>query len=291
MKNLNQVLDTLKLNTDTRDLVLVALKASKEFYDLYCTSHTVSDSTNFHGESQKKLDLLADDIFTDAFVSSGLCSLICSEEKDSAIQSSGELAVCFDPLDGSSVIEANFATGSVFGVYRSDSVISQKARDMEVAFYCVYGPNLVFTIATSNQVFMGKLTQSGWEFEQLVSLDKSSILALGNFNLMIEDEFRRKVSAILPHKMSLRYSGALVSDVHMLIVKGGGLFVRPSSESKAPKLRLLYECGPLAFIVEALHGDSYADGGSILDVEVASLHQTVDFHVGTAYLLQEWLEA
>ena len=96
---------------------------------------------------------------------------------------------------------------------------------------------------------------------------------------------------MLDFNLSLRYSGALVSDVHMLIVKQGGIFVRPSAIGKSPKLRLVYECGPLAFIVEALGGASYASGQSVLDIRIMDLHQTVDFIVGNKLLVDEWLGA
>jgi len=291
MLNLNQVLDELGLDKDVTELVRCSVLSAIEFYNVYCTMHNVVGSTNVHGESQKALDIVADDIFTKNFLDSGLCSLICSEEQADAIESVGELAVCFDPLDGSSVIEANFATGSVLGVYRADDLIGLSPRQMQVAFYFVYGPNLTLTIASKNKVFAGKLTDTGWEMDVLADLQQNAVLALGNFKLLVDRDIYRKVQKMLEFNLSLRYSGALVSDVHMLIVKSGGIFVRPSCVNKAPKLRLLYECGPLAFIVEALGGASFANGKSILDVKIVDLHQTVDFLLGNAVLVREWLEA
>ena len=291
MLNLNQVFNELALDTDVAQLVRCSVVSAIEFYNVYCTMHNVAGSTNVHGESQKGLDILADDIFIKQFLDSGLCSLICSEEQPEAIESTGQLAVCFDPLDGSSVIEANFATGSVLGVYRADDVIGLSPRQMQVAFYFVYGPNLTLTIASKDKVFAGKLTDTGWELDVVEPLQKDAVLALGNFQLLNDADIYKKVQKMLDFNLSLRYSGALVSDVHMLIVKSGGIFVRPSCAKKPPKLRLLYECGPLAFIVEALGGTSFADGKSILDTEITNLHQTVDFLLGNDSLVREWLEA
>ncbi len=189
MLDLNQVLVELGLDLDVSELVRGSVGSAIEFYNVYCTLHNVSDSTNVHGESQKGLDILADDIFTRNFLDSGLCSLICSEEKSDSIKSSGQLAVCFDPLDGSSVIEANFATGSVLGVYRADDIIGLSPREMQVAFYFVYGPNLTLTIASEDKVFAGKLTDTGWEFCESLGLKNNSVLALGNFKLFKDESF------------------------------------------------------------------------------------------------------
>ena len=291
MINKKELLQNLELDSDSNALLLCAINSAEQFYNIYCCLHNVTEDTNVHGESQKGLDVLADEIFTENFVKSGVCSLICSEEQEDAVESNGSLAVCFDPLDGSSVIEANFATGSVFGVYKSKNLIGLKPSDMHMAFYFVYGPNLSMVISVGSSVYSGKLSLDGWEFQKCPNLANGRILGLGNLSVLSVAEYQSKLQKCVEAKLSLRYSGALVSDVHMLIIKGGGVFVRPSLAGTKPKLRLVYECGPLAYIVENLAGKSSNGNSSILDVEIEHLHQTIDFFVGTPQLVDLWIES
>jgi fructose-1,6-bisphosphatase len=147
----------------------------------------------------------------------------------------------------------------------------------------------VLTITDGSKVITGKFNGFDFEFRELPSLHKNSVLAPGNFKFIENADFVRKLQSVSKMGLALRYSGALVSDVHMLFVRSGGLFVRPVEDSKKPKLRLLYECAPLALLVHALGGIAKSSSGLILDLEIYEYHQTTDVFLGNSDLVEMWL--
>ena len=286
---LDKVLETLDLDLESKSIINCVIDSAKLFYGQYCTHIHSNDSKNVHGETQKRLDLLADNIFVDALSNLETVGLICSEERDDPVFKDGSHAVCFDPLDGSSVIEANFATGSVFGVYPSVNLLGLKPRKMTCAFYFVYGPNLCLNITDGKLAFSGKYNGVDFDFAEMKPLNNHKILAPGNFSVLQSQKYLSKINKLTNKGLSLRYSGALVSDVHMVFVSGGGLFVRPSLETKKPKLRLLYECAPLALFAEALGGSARNETENLLDLDISDYHQTVDLFIGNTDLVDEFL--
>lgn len=289
MNLIDNLTSLLKLDDNSIKIVQAAVSAALEFYGDYCTHLHENLSENVHGETQKRLDLQADQVFTSYFQKLDCVGLICSEEQESPMVSDGGYSVCFDPLDGSSVIEANFATGSVFGVYPTTKLIGITPRSQTCSFYFIYGPNLVLTITDGEKVISGKFNGFDFEFKPLSKLIKNSVLAPGNFKLISNPDFLRKLTNVAKMGLALRYSGALVSDVHMLFVRSGGLFVRPVESSKKPKLRLLYECAPLALLCHALGGVARGTSGYILDEEIYDYHQTTEIYLGNENLVDMWL--
>jgi len=280
----------LNLSTESLDIINAAANAAIEFYGDYCTHLHENISENVHGETQKRLDLQADNIFTKHFLQTDCVGLICSEEQELPIKSKGTYSVCFDPLDGSSVIESNFATGSVFGVYPTTELLGKSPRLQTCSFYFVYGPNLVLNITDGSTAFTGKFNGFSFEFRKLDNLTKNVVLAPGNFKLIADSDFVDKLQAVSNTGLALRYSGALVSDIHMLFIRGGGLFVRPALNNQKPKLRLLYECGPLAFFANALKGKAVCLESDLLDIEIIDFHQTTDIFLGNTNLVDLWLD-
>ena len=278
------------LDEGSIEIINTAVNAAVEFYGDYCTHLHENNSENVHGETQKRLDLQADEVFTRYFLNVDSVGLICSEEQDDPVCKSGTHAVCFDPLDGSSVIESNFATGSVFSVYATTKLIGLTPRSQTCSFYFIYGPNLVMTISDGKSVYTAKFNGFEFEFIKLDNLTKNSVLAPGNFKLIIDQDYVNKLTKVTKQGLALRYSGALVSDVHMLFIRSGGLFLRPVENSKKPKLRLLYECAPLALISEALGGCAVSSDSDILDITISGYHQTTEIFLGNKDLVSLWFE-
>ena len=290
MKNFERLLEGCDFSPDLKILVRECTRAAISFYESYCSIENVHDSQNVHGENQKALDLIADEIFTAALLKTKLCACICSEERQEAIKSDGQHSVCFDPLDGTSIIEANFATGSIFGVYKAPTPVGLTVSQQICSFYYIYGPNLVLTISNGMQTFTAKYTGNDFEFAQNLPLKNQGVLAPANLQAWFASGIQDRLGDFLSQGLCLRYSGGLVADVHMLISKSGGLFVRPKVSGVSSKLRLVYECGPLAFIIESLGGLSSNMRASILEQKITDLHQTTDFMVGSKDFVKCWYD-
>jgi len=277
----------LKLLTDDTKLAEVftcIVKACMRFYDAIDTNLGYADSFNDSGDTQIKLDVLADEILTDSFADSDLFKAIASEEKTDVqnLNSDAPYIVCFDPVDGSSIVDSNLAFGSVFGVYEADSFIGQKASNLKMAICVTYGPRIQIFAACEKGVLEIKGTHKNLLItESNVVLDsKKPIMAFGNLKLMLDEEkkYASFVRQLIEDKVSMRYSGSLVVEVSHILSKRAGVFSYLVDASK-PKLRLLYECGPLAYLIERAGGVSTDLKSSILDVVVEDLHQNVNFYV------------
>jgi fructose-1,6-bisphosphatase I len=288
MQNFERLLEECDFSSDLKTLVRECTQAAINFYGSYCSIENLHATQNIHGENQKALDLIADEIFTDALLKTKLCACISSEEREEAIISDGQYSVCFDPLDGSSIIEANFATGSIFGVYNAQTPIGLTPSQQVSSFYYIYGPNLVFVVSNGKKTFTAKYSENDFEFYQNAPLENQGVLAPANLQAWFANGIQDRLGAFLAQGLNMRYSGGLVADVHMLISKSGGLFVRPRLSNVKPKLRLVYECGPLAYIIESLGGMSSNMQASILQQKITNLPQTTDFMVGSKDFVETW---
>lgn len=207
-------------------------------------------------------------------------AVVSSEEvpRDSLLNTSAELKYCiaYDPLDGSSIIGANWAVGSIFGVWpqthdaAQPQFVGRTGRDQVAAAYAVYGPRTSLLVARPLRSLQGEASFPGGyvvqEFTLLEStwvLQKDSIqipetkkiFAPANLRAAKDNTaYAELIQRWIENQYTLRYSGGLVPDVHHILCKGGGVFCNPKSSSAPAKLRMLYECMPLAFIVEAAGG-------------------------------------
>jgi fructose-1,6-bisphosphatase I len=247
-------------------------------------------SANISGEKQRTLDVLSDQIFCEHLKSSELVSVFASEEQDSVVQIHGDderFAVAFDPLDGSSLIDADLSIGSIFCVYPGNSFLGKKGKDMVAAGYIIYGPRTLFVVATRQGV---------WEFSENAIgefvLSKPHIrvrteaeyFAPGNLRSMVErPEYADLIADYAKRNLTLRYSGGMVPDIHLMLTKGSGIFLYPRS-SRYPngKLRVLFECAPFAFIVQMAGGIAKNEAGEdILEQTITELHQRETIIVGS----------
>jgi len=218
----------------------------------------------------------------------GLIANLASEEKTEIekISDRGEFSVAFDPLDGSSLVETNLAVGAIFGIFRGKEFIGKSGDEMAAAAYFVFGPRTVFVFSLGAAVFEFILNELGeFSFSQkLEILPDAKTFSPGNLRAATENEnYKKLVESWRNEKLTLRYSGGMVPDVHQIFAKKSGIFSYPGF-SKFPrgKLRLLFECAPLAFLAEKSGGAAVDDFGKrILDLKIAEIHERTPIFIGS----------
>jgi fructose-1,6-bisphosphatase I len=268
---------------------------------------------NVQGEDVKKLDVFANDQFMRALQHGISCAGIASEELEDYIAFDDEVSknskyVClFDPLDGSSNIDVNVSIGTIFSVYRRVTPVGtkvtiedflQKGRKQLAAGYIVYGSSTMLVYATRRGVNGFTLDPSIGEFclshpnIQCPQTGKIYSVNHGNFFQYDEkvriyiDRCQKKTKAD-GGPYTQRYIGSMVSDVHRNLIKGG-IFMYPGTTDKpSGKLRLMFECNPFAFIMEAAGGLATDGKENILDIQPTKLHQRTPLFIGSRLMMEE----
>lgn len=263
---------------------------------------------NASGDTVQKLDLYANDKLIDCLKNSGECCGVASEENEEIIPipavegKNPKYVVAFDPLDGSSNIDVNVSVGTIFGIYRRKSDVSgpvnlkdflQKGTDLVAAGYVLYGTSTLLVYTTGRGVNGFTLDPTIGEF--CLSHQDIKIPNRGNYYsvnqgyyLKFDVEMRRYIDNCCDENLRLRYIGSMVSDVHRILFQGG-IFLYPNTR-KYPqgKLRLLYECNPLAFVVEQAGGKAMScQLQRILDQPIHKLHQRMSIAIGSPDMVDE----
>eukprot|EP00808_Paulinella_micropora_P005667 g72605.t1 len=245
----------------------------------------VAGDTNTSGDVQKKLDVLANDVFVNCLRFSEQVYVMCSEEVEDPIvvdEHAGGYAVVFDPLDGSSNIDANVSVGTIFGIYKKSPISSHKTgvkdllrpgNELLCGGYALYGSATMLVFTTGNGVNGFSLDPTIGEFilthRDIVMPRKGKVYSINEGNSTNFDEPTKAVVANWKgaggKARSARYIGSMVGDVHRTLLYGG-IFAYPG-DKKNPKgkLRLLYECNPIAFIMEQAGGKATTGRQRILD--------------------------
>ncbi len=261
---------------------------------------------NVQGEEVAKLDEWANELIVDLLGETGCVCVMGSEEVEGPISppgsaSMGRYAVLFDPVDGSSNIDIAAPVGTIFSVQRRvtesgtghmDDLL-QPGRNQAAAGYILYGSSTMFVYTTGNGVHAFTLDPTMGEFhlttEDLKFPDKSNVYSTneGNAGTWLEHdqhwvEWLKQNDPATGRPYSARYIGALVADFHRILLKGG-IFAYPGNTAKREgKLRLLYECSPLAFVAEQAGGRATNGLRRILDIEPTGLHQRTPYYLGNA---------
>ncbi len=287
--SLNAHLFRNKASDDLRHLILDIARAAKYInYAIRTTEAGLAGTTNQFGEEQVKLDVLSDDIIAQHLKESRLVSSFVSEEHDEEIDLSKDapFSVVFDPLDGSSLVDVNFAIGSIFGIYAGKNVVGRKPKEQVAALYTIYGPRTLLIYSAGNGVHEFILNDVG-EFillrEFLGVGDKAKNFSPGNLTAIADNPAYGKVlQSWLDEKLTLRYSGCMVADVHHVLSKGQGVFTNVGG-SKYPegKLRLVFECGPFAYLMDQAGGVASDGKGLILDKKIEKLDQRTPLIIGS----------
>jgi sedoheptulose-bisphosphatase len=284
---------------------LVALgEASAHISELLTNyvSHTYAGTQNKSGDEQLHLDIDCDNAVFQAVRKAGVFSIAVSEETpvETVVSSNDEqpgfFSLGFDPLDGSSIIDANFSVGSIFGIWPGRGVLGRTGRDQVASAVTLYGPRTTLCIALPrasidlNRDTVLEVTLTGeksvWEVSRDLIEIKSSgkIFAPGNLRASNDNQ---KYNALIQHWISerytLRYTGGMVPDVYHIFAKSKGVFANVSSEKAKAKLRLLYEVAPMGLIVECAGGltTHEAYDASVLDEKIDDLDKRLGVCFGS----------
>jgi len=251
------------------------------------------EKKNTSGDVQKKLDIVSNEIMIDHLIQSGGCNMLISEENKDPIyvpkEKKGTYLVAFDPLDGSSNIDCNAPIGTIFSVCenKKDKVLL-KGESIIIAGYVLYGPATELIIAVNNKVDRYVLNLSKqFIYAETIHL-KGRSKKIYSINESNASNWNTDIKHYINHYKQVpytaRYIGSMVGDVHRTLLYGG-MFAYPADKKNANgKLRLLYECYPMAKIMECAGGKAIVGNMSkqrILDVEPKSLHQRSSILLGS----------
>ncbi len=267
---------------------------------------------NIQGEEQMKLDVLANDIFIDALSHREIVCGIASEENDDYIEiknnintSLNNYVVLIDPLDGSSNVDVNVSVGTIFSIYkrvtpagtpvRSEDFL-QKGINQVAAGYVIYGSSTMLVYTTGNGVHGFTLDPSIGTFylshPNMTFPENGKIYSINEGNYIkfpqgVKDYIKYCQLEEGDRPYTSRYIGSLVADFHRNMIKGG-IYIYPStSSSPNGKLRLLYECNPVAFLAEQAGGKASDGFKRILELEPTNLHQRVPFFCGCKNMVEK----
>lgn len=268
---------------------------------------------NIQGEQVKKLDEFANDQFKSILGSSiEVCGLATEEEKDvvsfeSDLSREGKYIVCMDPLDGSSNIDVNVSIGTIFSIYRRLSKVGTSSTEADylqpgtkqvAAGYVLYGSSTMLVYTTGlgvtgftydpsiGEFFLShrdiKTPEQGWTY----SINEGNYLKFPS-GVKQYIKYCQEIDPASNRPYTSRYIGSLVSDFHRNMLKGGIYFYPQSNTYPEGKLRLTYECNPIAFLAEQSGGMATDGmGNRILEIQPKSIHQRVSFFVGSVHMVQ-----
>lgn len=261
-------------------------------------------NNNVQGEAQQKLDVIANIRFIRALKNGGEACAIISEEDEDIIYTGndqGKYVVAMDPLDGSANIDVNVPVGTIFSIYRRVTPVGTKAtladflqggRKQVAAGYLLYGSSTMLVYTTGQGV-------SGFTYEHSLGeffLSHPNIKTPANGNIYSCNEAYIKdfpkpvktyIAQLQANKYSARYIGSMVADLHRNLLKGGIYLYPPTTKTPDGKLRLLYECYPLAFLTEQAGGKAFDNCCQALDIAPSYIHQRSPLYIGSADMVNE----
>ncbi|SFV71819.1 Fructose-1,6-bisphosphatase, type I [hydrothermal vent metagenome] len=247
-----------------------------------------SDGENSSGEEQLKLDVQSDIIIEKAFASVKSVKNLVSEEKEGVLElhQAGKYTICYDPLDGSSLVDVNLSVGSIFGIYEGDL----QASNLIASAYVVYGPRIELVIAEKSKkpMLYRVINQEFKEIGTITVNEKGKLNASGGTQQNWSPTHKKFIDSLFSEGYRLRYSGGMVPDLHQILLKGGGLFSYPDTSDKPNgKLRQLFEVIPFAFIYEQAGGQAIDNKGiRLMELIPSHPHDTSPCFFGSNYEIQ-----
>ena len=309
MQTVQQILQKNNIEPQLVSAIDAVLDASKEISYLLqkgAMSGVLgsAENENIQGETQKKLDVISNDLLKEALQACPVVAGLASEEEDLPVPANkdGEFLVIFDPLDGSSNIDINVTVGTIFSILPSnggdasdEKTYLQSGRNQLAAGYVLYGPSTllvmttgqgvdVFTLDPDNKTFVLTEAQS-----QIVETTQEFAINMSNQRFWAEPmqdyvaDLLAGETGKLGKRYNMRWVAAMVAEVHRIINRGG-IFMYPwdSRDPKKPgKLRLMYEGNPMSMLVEQAGGISSTGEMAIMDVQPETIHQRVPVILGS----------
>lgn len=300
--SLDDVLSIKCADETTRTVIKDMLDACADITEALRTALvTVEDSSNTFGDAQLSVDMIADNLMWEACKNSAVIREGASEE-DPEVRDTGdgEFTVCWDPLDGSSIVDNNWAVGTIIGIWpKSTGLIGATGRDQTTSMVAIYGPRTTVIVALDDGTyeFSYGCTPEGCQlpdgsFEPWIcsrhdiKIEKDTKI-FSPANLRATQEvagYKKLIDHYLTDRKTLRYSGGLVPDIYQQFTKTMGVFSNPTSKESPAKIRLAFEAAPFALLVEKAGGKSSdgVTGGSILDVQINGVDQRCALCIGSA---------
>jgi fructose-1,6-bisphosphatase I len=291
-QSFNHFLRSKGVSNEIRSLLYHIARSVKYInFSLRAGNTGIAGTQNYSGEDQLALDVVADKIVMAELEQSELVALLASEEQNELISfpsPRGQFTVAYDPLDGSSLVDANLAIGSIFGVWKGNTLKGRTGNELEAAVYAIYGPQVILMIAVKGKgVHEFELNDVG-EFllrrESIQIQESSKYFAPGNLRACTHNpRYKALIDQWIAEERTLRYSGGMVPDLHHILSKNQGIFSYPGC-SKHPngKLRLSFECAPFAFIFKEAGGLALDQNGTpILDIEIKDPHERTTLFIGS----------
>jgi fructose-1,6-bisphosphatase I len=285
------VLKDFLLSTGTdKDLTELILFLSRQARQVrrgfFCTLRrktTDTQTRNMYGEEQMALDKYADRVFISGLKRTRLARYIATEEQHQIItvdDAKNNFGVVIDPLDGSSLIDVNFCTGSIIGIYPGN--VLEKGSKMVAAMYFLYGPLTSLTLTTGKGVHEFVLDENGDFFlkHRDIKIPEGKIYAPGAKRKEYHKSHAQWIEHLEHEGYKLRFSGCFVADVHQILHKGG-VFAYPAFKGKEKgKLRLLYEANPMGMIICEAGGAISNGSGNILEITPESIDELTPIYIG-----------
>ncbi|AZQ83130.1 class 1 fructose-bisphosphatase [Colwellia sp. Arc7-635] len=295
---------------DLISLIKTILAATKEISFRVSQGHlgdTMGSTLdeNIQGEVQKKLDVVANELFKDILLESGFVKAISSEEEDTSVagDKDGKFIVSFDPLDGSSNIDINSLIGTIFSIHEAPAdmepsdpdMFKQSGNKQICAGYVLYGPStmLVMTTGSGTHFYVLDRTHGGYllvERNVQVPQDTQEFAVNMSNQRFWQAPMQNYINDLLAgdtgprgKNFNMRWIAAMVGDIHRVLTRGG-LFTYPSDNrnpEKPYKLRLMYEANPMSFLIEQAGGLAMTSEGRIMDIEPTDIHQRVEVIMGS----------
>jgi len=262
--------------------------------------------SNVHGESQQKLDVIANEILLRLLGNRPSVAVVASEEDDDPMiirrgSEGGRYCVIFDPLDGSSNLDVSVGVGTIFSILKNDpnipgvtETVCQPGHTQVAAGYILYGSSVVFVLTTGNGVDMFVLDQSIGAFilvkKGLRMPETGKTYSINEANRStFPDGYNKYLDWAHGNGYGLRYIGSMVADVHRTLLKGGVFIYPPTKKNPEGKLRLMYEANPMGMLIEQAGGKAVASksngaGGveRIMDIQPRGIHQRTSVIMGSA---------
>ncbi|MEW5839264.1 MAG: class 1 fructose-bisphosphatase [Pseudomonadota bacterium] len=276
-----------------------------------------AETENVQGETQKKLDIITNDVFTNTLMRGGQVAGLASEEMEEVYQlpsgvQRGKYLVVYDPLDGSSNIDVNVSVGTIFSVLRAPAGVENPSEEdfmqpgvqQVAAGYCVYGPSTMMVLTTGQGVHMFTLDKNIGSFmltkEGVQIPEDTAEFAINMSNQRFWEAPVQKYVADcvagetgpLGKRYNMRWIASMVADVHRILCRGGVFLYPMDSKIKAQggKLRLMYEANPMAMIVEQANGMAITGTERIMDIKPSKLHQRVPVILGSKNEVQKIMD-
>ncbi|MBV7314148.1 class 1 fructose-bisphosphatase [Shewanella sp. NIFS-20-20] len=317
MQTLAQVLSTQQLSASLTQVIHTLANSAKDIsqavrHGALAGVLGATEQENVQGETQKKLDIITNDMLKQALAIDSQVKALASEEEDEIVvlNSDGSYLVCFDPLDGSSNIDINSLVGTIFSVLPApegkadQQSFLQPGRDQVAAGYVLYGPSTMLALTTGQGVQLFTLDPNSQEFlltnpAMSISPDTSEFAINMSNQRFWEAPMQSYISDLLlgtlgprARNFNMRWIAAMVGDVHRVLCRGG-IFTYPSDHkdpNKPFKLRLMYEANPMALLVEQAGGVASTGYEAILDIAPEHIHQRVAVILGSANEVNACLE-